>query len=104
MNKKMIERILFGIMVAVTLFFWSHFLLVADEIHDAAKEGNPDKVIEILESDPGQLNRADSNGRTPLRHASRFGKNNVARLLIKRGANLDPKDENQTTPLHNAAE
>jgi len=103
MNKKMIERILFGIMAAVILFFGSHFLLVADEIHDAAKEGDPDKVIEILERDPGQLNRADSNGKTPLHHASRFGKNNVAQLLIKRGADLDPKDENQTTPLHNAA-
>lgn len=103
MNKEMIKRILFGIMVPVILFFWSHFLLVADEIHDAAKEGNINKVIEILKSDPGQLNRADSNGKTSLHHACRFGKNNVAQLLIKRGADLDPKDENQTTPLHFAA-
>lgn len=103
MNKKMIKRILFGIMVVVILFFWSHFLLVADEIHDAAKDGNPDRVIEILERDPGQLNRADENGKTPLHYASRFGKNKVAQLLIKRGADLDPKDENQITPLHIAA-
>jgi ankyrin repeat protein len=100
MNKKMIERILFGIMVPMILFFGSHFLLAADEIHDAVKEGNLNKVIEILENDPGQLNRTDSNGRTPLHYACLFGKNDVAQLLIKKGADIDPRDENQTTPLH----
>ena len=58
------------------------------EAFQAAKEGNSDKLLTMIAADENVLNIADSNQSTPLTVAFAYGKLELARLLIERGANL----------------
>ncbi len=45
------------------------------------------------------INAADSNGRTPLMYAARYGQPTAVRLLLERGANAKAKDKDGMTAL-----
>jgi ankyrin repeat protein/Tol biopolymer transport system component len=90
------------IIVFVVLFAFIASAL-ADEIHEAAKEGTLAKVKELLEKDPKLINFKDENGRTPLHWACLGVHKDVAQYLLEKGADVNAKDNNETTAMHSAA-
>jgi ankyrin repeat protein len=68
-------------------------------IHDAAKEGKLEQ-IKTLSKKGIKVDALDSKKKTPLYHANSA---RIALLLINRGANIEVIDEDNNTPLMNAA-
>ncbi len=50
------------------------------------------------------MNAADNTGRTPLHYALKYGSQDVARFLIKKGADYNRADNDGITPVQLAAE
>jgi ankyrin repeat protein len=75
----------------------------ADEIHEAAREADLNKVKDILEKNPQLINIKDKEGRTPLYWASRGVHIEMIKLLIEKGADVNARDKNNITALHNLA-
>lgn len=81
------------------------------------KDKDRNKVEELLEKDKNVVTEKDSNGMTLLHHAviqeedplaqsaetDNFRRSGIAILLIKNGANVNAIDDNNRTPLLNAA-
>ncbi len=81
------------------------FLLVtatsqAQEIITAATAGNLEKVKELVEKDPQQVQLKDATGRTPLHWACRGVHFDVLKYLVEKGANINALDNNGIAPLH----
>lgn len=89
--------------ISSVLFSLNHSLLIADEIHDSAREGDLKKVRAILRDNPDLLNARSDNGATPLHVACWYGKTEVATYLIQKGADINLKAQNNISPLHIAA-
>lgn len=70
----------------------------AGEIHDAAREGNLERVRALVAASPLSVNARDK-GTTPLHEAARGGHLNVVRFLIDKGANPNVNNISRTTPL-----
>ena len=62
--------------------------LFADAIHDAAKEGNLERV-KFLISKGAKVNARDKKGFTPLHWAVGKGHTEIAELLISKGAKVN---------------
>ena len=77
--------------------------LSAQTIFDAAREGDVDKVQQLLDADPELVRATDDDGRTPLHHAASRGHVEVATVLLDCGAEIDAREEDNETPLHSAA-
>jgi ankyrin repeat protein len=89
------------IILVVSAFFFMP--CIAEEIHDAAREGNADKVKALLAKNPELVKAKDPRGMTPLHFASFRGHTELVKLLIKAGAVVDAGDQRGTTPLIGAA-
>lgn len=76
--------------------------LYASEIHEAAKNGNLEKVKALLEDNPELLNEKDSQGFTPLHSAVTNGRIHIIRFLIEKGADIEIKNNNGLSPLFTA--
>jgi len=70
---------------------------------EAARYGDLEACNDLLATTPGDLDGQDDAGRTPLHFAIAFGHEDIARRLMKEGANLSKVDEKGNTPLHYAA-
>jgi ankyrin repeat protein len=77
--------------------------LWADEIHDAAKQGNLDKVRSLVEKDPALVAAKDKGGQTPLHWAAASGNVDLVRYLLDKGAAVEAKNGRGLTPLGVAA-
>jgi len=75
----------------------------AELILGAAKAGETDRVVALLEANPELVNVRDGEGKTPLHHAVLGGHPGVAELLLDRGADISAVDAWNYTPLHHAA-
>jgi 26S proteasome non-ATPase regulatory subunit 10 len=102
------------------------------DLHDAVKKAEFERVKGLLENYPHLATNTDSNGATPLHHASNkditellviksevnaknstgasplhyaatAGYRDVAEVLLAHGADVNAKDEYGWTPLHKAA-
>ena len=73
--------------------------LWADEIHDAAKQGNLDKVRSLVDKDPALVEAKDKGGQTPLHWAAASGNLDLIRYLLDKGAAVDAKNGRGGTPL-----
>jgi ankyrin repeat protein len=77
------------------------------ELNRAVKSGNTDRVRQLLDSG-GDVNVRDSSTErlqyTPLHWAAYYDHQEIAELLISRGADLDAQDPWDSTPLYLAAE
>lgn len=62
----------------------------------------PDKLTYVLHHAPKELERRDTDGRTPLELAIRFGNVDVVRSLIESGARTDSKNSDGENALHQA--
>ena len=77
------------------------------DLHKAAREGDADRVRELLDAGADVNVRNANKGRlqyTPLHWAARNGHLEIAEILISRGADLDAEDPDYSTPLYLAAE
>ena len=75
-------------------------------ISKAAKSGDVATIQALLASDPSLIEARDADGSTPLHCATWKGREAVAELLVKAGANVNAVNQNGhwgTTPLHAAA-
>ena len=78
-------------------------LAFCDEIHDAAKDGNLEKIKVLLKDKPDLVSSKDDKGATPLHLAALNGRAEAAALLLAGGADVNAGDKEGTTPLHFAA-
>ncbi len=62
--------------------------VISDEIHDAAKKGDLEKIQKILDKNPELLDTPDKSGFTPLHWAVIYGKKDMIEYLIGRGADI----------------
>lgn len=76
--------------------------LSAGQIHDAVRAGDIAKVTSLLAADPSLVNAKDG-GITPLLYAIHFGKLDVARFLLQKGADVNALTSNGVGPLYEAA-
>ncbi len=75
----------------------------AGEIHEAAKEGDIEKVKSILAIDPSRLSVQDAFGYTPLHWAALMKHKDIVKYLIDMGAEVNITGLDGCTPLHSAA-
>jgi len=68
-------------------------------IHELAAGGEIDQVVAMLERDPGELDRRDWQGMTPLAVAAWHGQLDLVATLLDHGAQPDLKNNNGLTPL-----
>ena len=76
----------------VTILFALFVLIVpalSQDIHNAVKKGDLEKVKRLLEKNPELVNAKDSNGSPPLLYALIYRHEEVAELLIRNRANLN---------------
>lgn len=83
--------------IATPLFF-------SDEIHDAAKKGDLDKIQKILDEHPDLLDSPDRSGFTPLHWAVIYGQKDMMKYLIGKGADIKGRNKalRGWTPLQSA--
>ena len=92
------------ILFLVLIFFMYPLLVMAEQIHDAARDGDLDKVIELAIENPQSLYSFCDMGKTPLHWASGKGQLEVVKVLLNRfKVPVDIQNANQGTPLHVAA-
>jgi ankyrin repeat protein len=68
-------------------------------IHHAAYNGDLEKVKEIIEMDPNEINVQDASGFTPLHLASGKGHIEIVEFLLNHGADTESEIFNGDTPL-----
>jgi len=78
-------------------------LLTGEEIHDAANQGDLERVKRLLLAYPEWLEAKDAAGRTPLHFAVNSGNEDVIVYLLSKGADCTAKTNVNTTVLHYAA-
>ena len=74
-----------------------------EEIHEATRQREFDKIKSLLSKKPALANAKDSRGHSPLHVAAQNGDRKAAELLISKQAVVDLKDDSGYTPLHRAA-
>lgn len=74
------------------------------QIHDAAANGDLERVRALLKDDPDLVLSKDDKGYTPLHWAAKNGHTDVARLLLVNKAEINAKTNIGWTPLHEAAD
>ena len=62
---------------------------MSKDFFDAIRAGEGGRVAQLLENDPSLLNAADENGLSPFTVARYSRQNDIAQLLIDKGAQLD---------------
>lgn len=70
---------------------------------DWVKEGQEEKVGELLEEEPTLANLTDEEGLLPVHWAADRGHLRIIEQLIKKGTDVNSQDEDGQTPLHYAA-
>jgi ankyrin repeat protein len=75
------------------------------DVFESAAFGDLDRLSELLAADPSLVEAWSADGFTPLHLAAFFGQVDAARLLLARGARVDPPGRGWMTgtPLHAAA-
>jgi hypothetical protein len=76
----------------------------SENIHEAAKKGDVDRIQKILDENPGSLDIPDRSGFTPLHWAVIFGKKDMIEFLIGKGADIKGRNTalRGWTPLQSA--
>lgn len=89
--------------VLCLMMAWS-IVAYCGEIHEAAADGDLQRVKELLEADRSLISNRDDSGKTPLHWAVSGGQEDVAMLLIQQFADVNARDDDGETPLFLAAQ
>jgi glyoxylase-like metal-dependent hydrolase (beta-lactamase superfamily II) len=91
------------IIYACMLLLFISIPVLAEEIHDAAQQGDLVKIKSLLEKSPGLLEARSENEKTPLHFAAQGGHKEIVELLVEDGADVNARNIALETPLHYAA-
>ncbi|MFH1197291.1 MAG: ankyrin repeat domain-containing protein [bacterium] len=97
------KRFMIFLIVNTALVFLPSSQISAQDIFDAARTGNLEKVKELVEKNAGLVNLKNQNGTTPLHFASSGKHLEVQKYLIEKGADVNAQETDLSTPLHYAA-
>jgi ankyrin repeat protein len=94
------KRIIAALVTIVTLGCTLHAL--CGEVHDAAADGNLERVKLLLKEEPDLVFSRDTNGMTPLHRAVTQGRKDMVMLLLLDKADVNAKvnDNQGGTSLH----
>jgi uncharacterized protein len=90
------------IQIALAVFVLFTGSAFAGPLHDAAREGNLEKVRALID-EGAEIDEQSNRGETPLILATLAGRKEVVELLIEKGADIDGRNAGGFTPLHAAA-
>ena len=96
------NRILFHLAVVLIALAWNGPAF-CDEIHEAAKAGDLEKVRTLLRANPDLVFSKDDDGETPLTLAAYEGHKDMVEFLLVHKAEVNAEDIKGQTPLHQAA-
>ncbi len=85
------------ILVIILLLVFQN--LAGQEIFQATKNGDLDKIKKMLVKEPGLINFKDERGVSTLHIAAESGQLGIIKFLIKNGLDKDMQDINKMTPL-----
>ena len=79
----------------------AHVLFPPARLHEACRKGHAEEALWLLDcADPRTpVDARDPGGRTPLHFAAGWGQLDIVRLLLERGAALEPRDEWGKAPV-----
>ena len=73
------------------------------DLFDAVMRGSVECVEYLIDEDIEKIKSVDKNGDSPLHYAAKYSQFDVAKILIKNGADTSAKDIKGYTPLHIAS-
>ncbi len=88
--------------IAFMVLLSSSKLLLAGEIHEAVKNDDLAKVRSLINDTPDLVFSKDDDGFTPLHLAAANGYKDMAEFLLANKADVNAKDNSQSTALHQA--
>ncbi|UCC71624.1 MAG: ankyrin repeat domain-containing protein [Gemmatimonadota bacterium] len=74
--------------------------VAAQEIHEAARQGDAAAVRALLDENADLVNSRDDGDATPLHYAAAGGSQEVADMLLARGAGVNAQNHSGETALH----
>ena len=86
--------------LAFMLVLSSSNFVLAGEIHEAVKNDDLAKVRSLINDNPDLVFSKDEDGFTPLHLAAANGYKTMAEFLLANKADVNAKDNSQSTPLH----
>jgi ankyrin repeat protein len=90
-------------MTMLFILLFTALSVQASALHDAVSMNSTEDINKLLDSGANINELGGFFKGSPLYKASAFGKNEIVKLLIKRGANINLKSEHGETPLFVAA-
>jgi ankyrin repeat protein len=102
----MIRCVLIGTALLLSLPFHSWEARgqeISQEFLDAVRQGEVERVRELLDENPEFVGEVDGAQRTALYHAVDFGFREIVELLVSRGSDVNAQDFAGETPLQVAA-
>ena len=72
----------------------AHVLFPPSRLHEACRKGHAEEALWLLDraDERTPVDARDPGGRTPLHFAAGWGRMEIVRLLLERGAALEPRD------------
>jgi ankyrin repeat protein/L-ascorbate metabolism protein UlaG (beta-lactamase superfamily) len=95
MRKKLLQFLVIASFLATSVY--------SQDIHQAARQGDLEKIEALLENSPELVNAQDDRGCTPLHYAAGEGHKAVTDLFLEKGVDIKSRDRNGDTPIHYAA-
>lgn len=90
------------LLLTVILGFLFQGTMMAEEIHDAARDGDLAKVEALLAKDPELVHAKGSNEKVPLHFAAERDEQKIVKYLLQHKAQVDARNVAGETPLHYA--
>jgi ankyrin repeat protein len=99
----MCARIMNHVLLLAGVLLCSMSAAFSDEVHRAVVKGDLQLLTSLINEDSQLLNVRDANGKTPLNLAVELKFREMSESLIMWGADVNLSDQENHSPLHNAA-